>query len=40
MNKICLNCDIIHTENYTYCQKCGSFLVTADKYKGKMENLI
>ena len=28
MIKICINCDVFYTENYTYCVHCGSFLVT------------
>lgn len=31
MIKICINCDILYTENYSYCQHCGSYLVTYSK---------
>ena len=40
MNKICYNCYLIHTENYAYCQKCGSFLVDIEEHKKKTEKLI
>ena len=39
MNKICINCDIIYTENYTYCQICGSYLVTYSNMNNKMGEL-
>lgn len=38
MNKLRINCQIIHTENYIYCQQCGSFLITINNKE--MEKII